>query len=57
MVEKYGDELPYIVGRRLLEIESYIDMFRKAVIDFEAIEEKEEKELRLKELENERTEI
>jgi hypothetical protein len=57
MIKKLGDELPALVVRRVWEIDSYIDMFKKAVKDLEAIEEKEEKELRLKELENERTEI
>jgi len=43
MVEKYGDELPYMIGRSILKNESYAAMFRKAVKDLEAIEANEEK--------------
>lgn len=42
MQAKYGDDLPYIVGRRLMEIESYISMYKKAVRDLEAIEQTDE---------------
>lgn len=44
MLEKYGeDELRYLIARRLLSIESYIAMYKKAVKDLETIEELEEK--------------
>jgi hypothetical protein len=39
MVEKYGEELPYMIGRSILRNESYIAMFKKAVRDLETIEE------------------
>jgi hypothetical protein len=44
MIEKYGeDELRHLIARRLLSIESYLAMFRKAVKDLETIEEMEDK--------------
>jgi hypothetical protein len=44
MVEKYGDELPYIIGRSILKNESYLYVYVKAVRDLEEIEKEEENE-------------
>ena len=41
MVQKYGDELPYIISRGILRNEAYMSMFEKAVEDLEKIQEKE----------------
>lgn len=41
LIHKYGDELPYIVTRRILSIQSWMDMFKKAVKDLEIIENAE----------------
>jgi hypothetical protein len=41
MIEKYGAELKHLVFRRCLQIDSFIDMFKKAVNDLETIEKNE----------------
>lgn len=42
MLEKYGEEeLRYIIARRMLTIQSYMAMYKKAVKDLETIEELE----------------
>lgn len=38
----YGDELPHLIGRRLLTVEAMIFMFRKAVNDLQEIEDRED---------------
>ena len=38
MVEKYGDQLQYVITRSILKNTSYKDMFEKAVKDLETIE-------------------
>lgn len=38
----FGDELPHIIARRLLTIESMTFMFKKAIKDLEEIEERED---------------
>jgi len=41
--QKFGNELSTLIARRLLTIESMMDMFKKAIRDLETIEEIENK--------------
>lgn len=43
MVKRYGDELPYIIARRLLSIASYIEQYKRAVRNLQDIESEENK--------------